>query len=388
MSDYQNLFEAFDAASKSDWEQQVLKELKGRAIEELQWKAGEETTLPPFLHPEDGVSSVGPLVLQKENNNWEIGEDIYVEDLATANKAALQALKNGVESICFVLPGGIDSLAELQLLLQNIQPTFISIYFKLMDATQVAELVSYWMEYLKEKQVDQSAVKGGISVDYFEAEATLDFALLQHLLAQSDTVPSFSFLNVDHQIVETDFDAQLDAMAITLAKGSEYLSSLNNIGLPVKLLSQQLKFNIEVGNSYLVEIARLRAFQLLWQQVLEAYGQKGQAYIDARLSSAAYTDDPYSNMIRATAMGMSAVLGGVNRLTILPANAAQEIPSEFTRRVARNLQHLFKMESYLDRVIDPAAGSYYIENLTRQIGAQVWKRFQEIEKRGGYLQMT
>jgi len=387
MSTYKNLFEEFKPTSKEEWIGKVLKELKGKPRETLDWEVSSDLTLPPFFHRDEAVAPVGPMVFQKENNDWEIGEDIWVADLAQANKDALQALTNGVESICFVLPNGLKSLEEMQQLMLNIEPTFISVYFKLMNAGDVSELVNYWTTYVKERGANPAEIRGGISTDFFEADEPTDLGNIKSLVDQAGTFPNFNFLNVSFNIYESDLNGQIETMAMTLAKGSEYLASLSNMGLPLNVIHEQLKFDIEIGNSYLIEIAKVRAFQLMWTQILQAYGLKGTAFINAKLSASAYAEDQYSNMIRATAMGMSAVIGGINRLTILPANATKEPATDFTRRVARNLQHLFKMESYLDRVIDPAAGSYYLEHLTQYIGQQCWARFQEIEKKGGYLKL-
>jgi len=388
MANYKDLFTEFEAVSKSQWEQQVIKELKGRAKKELEWGITSDWQLPPFYHPEDNVQSIGPILAGKVNNDWEIGEDIWVEDIELANKAALQALKNGVESICFVLNKNIDSLATLEQLMDAIKPSYISVYFKLMESDGLIDLATYWKEYIGGLDVDAAEIKGGIDVDLFEASNSIDLKKIETIKSFAKTFPNFHFLSSDFQIYEKDLDGQMETMALTLAKGSEYLNVWSKSDSDGDSQPAPFIFNIEIGNSYLVEIAKLRAFQMMWTQILEAYGHKDYALINASLSAGAYGEDPYSNMIRATAMGMSAVLGGVNRLTILPANATKETPNDFTRRVARNLQHLFKMESYLDRVIDPAAGSYYLEELTQKIGARVWKRFQEIEKGGGYLQLT
>ncbi len=387
MTNYKNLFEEFQPATKEDWVGKVLKELKGKPKETLDWTVSSDLTLPPFFHREEGIASAGPMIFQKENNDWEIGEDIWVADLEQANKDALQALTNGVESICFVLPEGLQSLEDLEKLMLNIEPTFISVYFKLMNASNVEDLVNYWITYVQKRGADPAEISGGISTDFFEADEPTDFGVIKKMLEQAGTFPNFSFLNVSFNIYESDLDGQIETMAMTLAKGSEYLASLSNLGLPKSMIQKQLKFDIEIGNSYLIEIAKVRAFQLMWSQILQAYGLKGTAFVNARLSASAYADDQYSNMIRGTAMGMSAVIGGINRLTILPANATKEAATDFTRRVARNLQHLFKMESYLDRVVDPAAGSYYLEYLTQYIGKKCWARFQEIEKEGGYLKL-
>ncbi len=93
-------------------------------------------------------------------------------------------------------------------------------------------------------------------------------------------------------------------------------------------------------------------------------------------------------MIRAATQALSAVIGGADRLYVLPSNAALgEESSAFSRRIARNVQHLLQLESHTDKVIDPAAGSYYIEKLTDKLTEQAWAKFQEIEGKGGYLRV-
>ena len=145
-----------------------------------------------------------------------------------------------------------------------------------------------------------------------------------------------------------------------------------------KLTPSNIQFSIAIGKSYFVEIAKIRALKILWANVLKAYGWEATSpSIEAHLSPSCQSDNPYQNMIAATTQAMSAVLGGVDRLTILPANAATEKADDFTRRIARNVQHLLKMEAYFDRVIDPAAGSYYIEQLTEQLAKQAWKVIQQ-----------
>lgn len=137
-----------------------------------------------------------------------------------------------------------------------------------------------------------------------------------------------------------------------------------------------------LGKSYFFEIAKIRAFKLLWLNVLKGWGAPlRHPVVETRFQAEAYTDELYTNMIRATTMAMSAVLGGADRLTVLPYDAGREHQASyspaFSRHIARNVQHLLKMESFFSEIPDPAAGSYYIEQLTQQLAARAWTAFQK-----------
>ena len=170
-------------------------------------------------------------------------------------------------------------------------------------------------------------------------------------------------------------------MAQAIAKCCEYLAVLNEKGIPPKTTNNYLQFSVPVGKSYFIEIAKIRALKVLWANILEAFGVENARIpeIEAHLSPSAFGDHANTNMIRATSQAMSAVLGGVNRLTVLPSDANITESTDFSRRIARNVQHLLTMESFLDRVIDPAKGSYYIETLTEKIAEYAWSDFQKME---------
>src|SRR5690606_19484509 len=128
-----------------------------------------------------------------------------------------------------------------------------------------------------------------------------------------------------------------------------------------------------------------RALKILWANVLEAYGVKVQMpFIEVHFAPESQDNNINTNMIRAATQALSAVIGGADRLYVLPANAALgEASMSFTRRIARNVQHLLQMESHVDKVFDAGAGSYYIEKLTNILAEKAWAKFQEIEAGGG-----
>ena len=140
-----------------------------------------------------------------------------------------------------------------------------------------------------------------------------------------------------------------------------------------------------------MEIAKFRAARMLWANIVKGYGPakncacKMQIHAEtSRWNQTVY--DPYVNMLRGTTEAMSATIAGVHSLEVMPFDASFENPTEFSKRIARNVELLLKNESHFDQVVDPAGGSYYVENLTQSIAAEAWKLFLEIEEKGGYTE--
>lgn len=142
--------------------------------------------------------------------------------------------------------------------------------------------------------------------------------------------------------------------------------------------SESVIVKFDIGISYFIEIAKLRAFKLLWGNLLEAYQlEPTEPTLWAHISEASQVENTHTNKIRATTQAMSAVIGGIEILSIAPSDTIEGENSDLNIRIARNIQHLLQMESYLDKVADPSAGSYYIEKLTNQMAETVWAKLQE-----------
>jgi methylmalonyl-CoA mutase len=178
-------------------------------------------------------------------------------------------------------------------------------------------------------------------------------------------------------------------LAFSLSAGNDYMSNLTDLGVDATLINKKLKFHFGIGGNYFFEIAKFRAARFLWGQIMQKYGvskEESQMHIHAQTTEWNKTIyDPYTNMLRTTTEAMSAVLGGVESLTVDPFNKIFEDTNNFSERIARNQQIVLKEEAYFDKVTDPAAGSYYIENLTNEIAQKAWKLFLEIENKGGYI---
>ena len=141
--------------------------------------------------------------------------------------------------------------------------------------------------------------------------------------------------------------------------------------------SRQTKLMLAIDTSYFLSIAKIRALKILWANFIKAYGADPSVLPEVEVHLAPYApdSDPHSNMIQAATQTLSAAIGGPDRIFVRPVAGIGGVPDDHTRRIARNVQHLLKMESHIDRVTDPAAGSYYIEKLTDRLAEETWKVF-------------
>jgi len=179
-------------------------------------------------------------------------------------------------------------------------------------------------------------------------------------------------------------------LAFALATGVEYLSELTQRGLGVDEVCSKIFFVFATGSNYFFQIAKLRAFRMMWARAVAPFEPKqadsSKAVVEsvtARWGITAYAD--HNNLLRGATEAMSAAIGGCDSIEVTPFDAAFKPSGDFSRRLARNTQVILKQEAYLDRVADPAGGSYYVEALTDSLAREAWKLFQEVEAKGGLL---
>jgi len=283
----------------------------------------------------------------------------------------LKALMGGAEAIQLEMKRS-PSKTEWQQLLKGIELSYISTHIILKnEKTEPVSWINDFIELAMAQNGSAQDLRGSVHIETLTNEQRQDF---QQILAKALPLFKCQMIGVEYQ------EGIVKGLAQAIQKASHSLDQMINGGVGLEQINQRLQFSIQLSSQYFVEIARIRAIRLLWANVLKAYGIQSNVdlSIEAHLHPQSQTEDQHDNMIRATTQAMSAVLGGADRLTVLPANATNAQPSEFTRRIARNVQHLLKMETYLDRVVDPAAGSYYIETLTQKMATTAWKQFQEM----------
>jgi len=203
-------------------------------------------------------------------------------------------------------------------------------------------------------------------------------------------LPLYDVITVNGQYYHNAGAHAVQELAFVLAHGVEYLSQLTDRGLHIDDIAQRMQFTMAVGSDYFLEIAKLRALKMLWSAIVQKYQPKHAEStvinihaITSQRNKTIY--DPHVNMLRTTTEAMSAAIAGVNSITILPFDTSYRKGDGFSYRIARNQQIVLKHESYFDKVVDPSAGSYYIENITESIGEAAWQLFADIEGRGGFI---
>lgn len=391
MPDSTNLFAEFPKLTKAQWLAKVEKDLKGKPLADLQWQLEENIRLDPFYHLEEVAPVPIPGAHERPHNHWEIGEYIDVKEPKIANQEAKEGLLGGVEAPLFRLLK-TTSADDLKQLLEGIEPTFVSLHFSQRYADKKPwDLFYHLLELLRKTGTDLNQVHGSLDFDPILDWTEAPFEHLgQTILECSESIPHFKVLQINARPFHHGIENTSRELTYTIAKGSEYLAKMIDNGLSAMTICRHLQFSVAISTSYFVEIAKLRALRVLWSEVERAYGvdQPKPAMIEAHLAWESLADDAHDNMIRASTQSMSAVIGGIDRLFVWPSNAGRaESSNAFSRRIARNVQHLLKMESYLDRVVDPAAGSYYVEKLTQRLVEEAWRLFQEIEEKGGFMRI-
>lgn len=356
----ENIFQDFQAVSKEEWLIKVEKDLKGKPLSDLDWMVG-DMQIPPFYHSSDQVPS-GALSSDKTNNDWEIGEDIHWHENKEANKAALEGMMGGANATVFHLDSEKSS-EDLEVLLDQIELPYISTHFRGdLAVAKWSDLLDAISKVAEEKAYDVGSLKGSINLKI------TSFEEIQNLLSHHLSSWKLLQLELPYSIKEDS----AEVLADFLLQAHQLLGST-----PVEhraAILDRLMISVAIGTSYFIEIAKLRALHVLWANLAKAY-DVGQSLpeLEVVLAEASHDKNENTNMIRSTTQAMAAIIGGTNRLVVRFANSENNI---FTRRIARNVQHLLKMESYLDRVVDPAAGSYYMEALTNQLAEKAWSIFQ------------
>ncbi|MFN0173216.1 MAG: methylmalonyl-CoA mutase family protein [Saprospiraceae bacterium] len=374
-----DLFSEFPPVSKADWLRQIAKDLKDKSLEDLNWQLPKGLVVSPFVHSDDFETL--PTPLSDKPNTWEICEDIVVSDTVIANRQALEALEGGTEGLCFWLEKPLEA-GDFGQLLSGIHLDFIGLHFAGKAILENPGMVLGHLENLARKRgLPSTQLRGSLAYDPVPVSKIVDWRYLADLLEYTrEKFPQFKIIQVSILERCSGEDPAFDPeqrSGVQLRNANIYLQKLSERGVSIKDAAAAMQFSVPVGKSYFLEIARLRALKLLWFNVLKAWNAPLQLpSIVAHFQPEAYSEDLYTNMIRATTMAMSAVQGGVSQLTVLPYDAGREVqaayPQAFSRRIARNVQHLMKMESALDEVADPAAGSYYIETLTKQLAEKAW----------------
>ncbi len=403
----EKLFQEFPPIPTDSWEEIIKRDLKGGDYDKkLVWKTREGFPVRPYYRREDLANldylntnpGEFPFVRGvKSDNNWSIRQDVLVKDATEANAFAVALIERGVNSLGFVFKKGLNQ-EEFAILLSNINLNEISI--NLVPEKISGKYVGMLAEYALNNKYDLAKIHGSNEFDslgymlingssYCGVEAC---KCAESMFAEyGDKMPNFRLVTVNGRHFNNASGSAVQELGFALAMGVEYIRKFSAEGMSIDKIASSMQFNLAAGSNYFMEIAKLRAAKLLWAKIVEANQpqdiQSAKIFIHTETSTWNKTVyDPYVNMLRSTTEAMSAVLGGTNSLNVQPFDASFAEPSEFSLRIARNVQIIIKEEAHFDKVVDPGAGSYYIENLTDSIVEKAWGLFLAVEDKGGFVE--
>ncbi|WP_300728854.1 methylmalonyl-CoA mutase small subunit [uncultured Bacteroides sp.] len=416
----EKLFSDFPPVSTQEWMDKIMVDLKGADYEKkLVWRTNEGFKVKPFYRQEDleglktteGLPGQFPFIRgnKKDDNTWFIRQDIVVEDAATANAKALDILNKGIDSLGFKVKADDLNIDYLRTLLKDICCECIEINFKTCQRRSLL-LAELLVSYFKEKGYDPTKIRGSINFDPISKmlqkgkDTSPIISKAKELVETLKEYPHFRCINVNSIILNNAGAYIYQELGYALAWGNYYLNTLIEAGVPAALAAKKIKFNFGISSNYFMEIAKFRAARMLWANIVKAYqpmcprtdckntGEDGTCNCACKMIVHAETSsfnltlfDAHVNLLRTQTEAMSAAIAGVNSITVTPFDKAYQTPDDFSERIARNQQLLLKEESHMNRIVDPAGGSYYIENLTVSIAEEAWKLFLQIEDEGGIV---
>ncbi|MBR6182681.1 MAG: methylmalonyl-CoA mutase small subunit [Prevotella sp.] len=403
----EKLFTEFQAPTTQEWLDKIQVDLKGADFnKKLVWRTNEGFNVQPFYRREDVLKLKTPVSLpgefpfvrgnHKDDNTWYVRQDILADDAQKANEKALDILNKGVDSLGFCIPGDKVDAAFVDTLLSGILCECVEVNFCTCKA-HTLELVNILKAYFEEKGYDKEKLVGSIDFDPIEKLVVKGKNVLKVLEDAPKIVealkdyPHFRCITVNSVALNNAGAYIVQELGYALAWGNEYLQQLTDAGVDIDLAAKKVKFNMGVSENYFMELAKFRAARMLWAQIVKQYEPKCDCackmVVNAITSEYNQTlFDSYVNLLRSQTEAMSATLGGIHSLVVTPFDLPYEQPNDFSERIARNQQLLLKEESHFGQVVDPGAGSYYIEHLTNSLAVEAWKIFLQVEEDGGFLE--
>ena len=406
MANKEKLFTEFQAPTTQEWLDKIEVDLKGADFQKrLVWRTNEGFNVQPFYRREDLANLKTPDALpgefpfvrgnKKDSNVWYIRQNIEVTDPKEANAKALDILNKGIDSLGFKLPGKMVSKETVETLLDGIYCDIVELNFSTCQRHSL-ELAELLVAYFEQKGYDKEKIVGSIEWDPMKKillkgkDTTPVLTYGPQLVEALKDYPNFRCVAVDSDALNNAGAYIVQELGYALAWGNEYLQQLVDAGVDVDLAAKSIKFNMGVSENYFMELAKFRAARLLWAQIVKQYEPKCDCackmIVNATTSTYNQTlFDSYVNLLRSQTEAMSAALGGIHSMVVTPFDVPYEQPTDFSERIARNQQLLLKEESHFGAIVDPGAGSYYIEHLTDALAQEAWKIFLKVEEEGGFL---
>ncbi|MBC7133541.1 MAG: methylmalonyl-CoA mutase [Roseovarius sp.] len=418
--------------SKHDiWRELARKELRGRAPEDLTWHTLEGIAVRPLYLEEDveGLPHLGSLpgeppfvrgvkATMYAGRPWTIRQYAGFSTAEESNafyRRNLAAGQQGV-SVAFDLAThrgydsdhprvegdvgkagvAIDSVEDMKILFDGIPLDKVSVSMTMNGA--VIPVLASFIVAGEEQGHDKALLSGTIQNDIlkeFMVRNTYIYPpapsmrIVSDIIAYTaDNMPKFNSISISGYHMQEAGANLVQELAYTLADGREYVRAAIAAGMDVDRFAPRLSFFFAIGMNFFMEAAKLRAARLLWHRIMTEFGAKDEKSRMLRTHCqtsgvSLQEQDPYNNVIRTAYEAMSAVLGGTQSLHTNALDEAIALPTDFSARIARNTQLILQEETGVTNVVDPLAGSYYVESLTHELAEKAWALIEEVEAMGG-----
>ena len=413
------------------WEELASKQMKGKAVESLNWKTPEGIEVKPLYTAEDiaGLPHVntlpgfapyvrGPMATMYAGRPWTIRQYAGFSTAKDSNAFYRRNLAAGQKglSVAFDLPThrgydsdnprvvgdvgkagvAIDSVEDMKILFDQIPLDQMSVSMTMNGA--VLPVMAGYIVAAEEQGVKQEQLAGTIQNDILKEYLTRNtyiyppepsMRIVSDIIAYcSENMPRFNTVSISgYHMMEAGADSVLQC-AFTLADGLEYVRAALNAGLDIDKFAPRLSFFFGVGMNFFMEIAMLRAARFLWHELISKFNPQNprSAMLRTHVQTSGWSlteQDPYNNIIRTTLEALAAALGGTQSLHTNSFDEAVGLPTDLSARIARNTQIVIQEESQICHVVDPLGGSYYVEALTGEIVKEARKIIDEVEQLGG-----
>ncbi len=417
--------------NKDTWSKAAEGELRGRSLDDLTWKTLEGIDVAPVYTAQDidGLPHLGampgeapftrgPRATMYAGRPWTIRQYAGFSTAEESNafyRKALAAGQQGV-SVAFDLAThrgydsdhprvegdvgkagvAIDSVEDMKVLFDGIPLDKVSVSMTMNGA--VIPVLANFIVTGEEQGHDRSVLSGTIQNDIlkeFMVRNTYIYPPAPSMRIISDIIeytsnemPKFNSISISGYHMQEAGANLVQELAYTLADGREYVRAAMNAGMDVDKFAGRLSFFFAIGMNFFMEAAKLRAARLLWHRIMDDFGAKNERSKMLRTHCqtsgvSLQEQDPYNNVVRTAYEALAAVLGGTQSLHTNALDEAIALPTEFSARIARNTQLILQEETGVTKVVDPLAGSYYVESLTNELAEKAWALIEEIEEMGG-----
>jgi methylmalonyl-CoA mutase len=413
------------------WKKLAQKELRGRSLDELEWETPEGIAVKPVYEHDDvqGLAHMGgmpglapftrgPRATMYTGRPWTIRQYAGFSTAEASNafyRKGLAAGQQGV-SVAFDLAThrgydsdhprvegdvgkagvAIDSVEDMKILFDGIALDKVSVSMTMNGA--VIPVLASFIVAGEEQGVDRAALSGTIQNDIlkeFMVRNTYIYPPEPSMRIVADIIeytssemPRFNSISISGYHMQEAGSTLVQELAFTLADGRDYVRAAIARGMDVDAFAGRLSFFFAIGMNFFMEAAKLRAARFLWHRIISEFNPKAEKSLMLRTHCqtsgvSLQEQDPYNNIVRTAFEALSAVLGGTQSLHTNSFDEAIALPTEFSARIARNTQLILQNETGVTKVVDPLAGSYYVEKLTADLVDQAWALICEVDEMGG-----